>query len=72
MKSERLGTLLIDKYQIDSELIERALEAAKGSGVRLGEWLITEFGVSDETVYKALAELFNIPFSQYMRFPRIM
>jgi type IV pilus assembly protein PilB len=56
------GSILVEKYHIDQETLDAALREAKRTGVRLGECLITEYGVSETTIYKTMADQFVLPF----------
>jgi type IV pilus assembly protein PilB len=56
------GSILVEKYHIDQDVLNAALLEAKQTGVRLGECLITEYGVSEVTIYKSMAEQFDLPF----------
>jgi len=56
------GSILIDNKCIDSEMLCEALEESKKLGIRLGECLIGEYGISETDIYQSLAEQFNIPF----------
>lgn len=70
IKNQLLGGLLVEKYEVDSAVMNRALEESRNRGIRLGEYLISEFGVSEEAIYQAMAEQFGIPFINEIE-PRI-
>ena len=62
-----LGQLLIEAKAITPQTLEKALAFQRegcGGGRRkkLGECLIAKYGASEETVYKALALQFGMPF----------
>ncbi len=61
-----IGQLLIEAGTITPETLEKALafqrERAGGGRKRLGECLMEKFGASEESVFKALALQFGMPF----------
>ncbi|MBD3317342.1 MAG: type II secretion system protein GspE [Chitinivibrionales bacterium] len=58
----KLGSLLVDKYAVHSDIIENAIAISRERGIRLGECLVSEFGLSEQTVYETIAEQFHLPF----------
>lgn len=54
--SARIGRIFVDKGLIAQEQLERALELQEESGERLGEILVTQFGVARLDLASALAE----------------
>lgn len=59
---KQLGSLLIEKFHIDSDILTNALEESRALGMRLGECLITRFGISESAIFQTMAEQFDIPF----------
>ena len=57
-----LGTLLVERHCVDNDTIESALKICSDRGIRLGECLISEFGVTEQSIYETMAEQFSIPF----------
>jgi type IV pilus assembly protein PilB len=60
--TRQLGQFLIENDKIDNAVLSEALETARQKGIRLGECLISHYGVSEEITFNALASLFDIPF----------
>ncbi|MBD3321670.1 MAG: type II secretion system protein GspE [Chitinivibrionales bacterium] len=57
-----LGQILKKSSGIDDALLDQAAESARIQGKRIGEYLIEHGEYSEETVYKALADQFALPF----------
>lgn len=58
----RLGDLLIDFGLLSRPVVERAADRAEERGVRLGELLVAEGVVDQETVFHTLSLLHGVPF----------
>lgn len=61
-KKVRLGDTLVNNGIIDSEQLERALKAQKGTGRKLGEVLVDEGILSEAEIAQALSAQMNIEF----------
>jgi type II secretory ATPase GspE/PulE/Tfp pilus assembly ATPase PilB-like protein len=65
---EQLGQILVTSGAISGDTLDSALlfqqeEKASGAGhIRIGDCLIKKFSVSEESVYRALAAQFGLPF----------
>jgi type IV pilus assembly protein PilB len=59
---EKLGQILLREFCITPDVLEEALVKSRGMGLRLGEYLIQQRGVSEELIYHALARQFNMDF----------
>jgi type IV pilus assembly protein PilB len=59
---KQFGSLLIKNNHLDQARMDAAIESARQKGKRLGDYLITECGLSEEVIYQTLAEQFSVPF----------
>jgi type IV pilus assembly protein PilB len=57
-----LGSLIAQKFPLDSSLLQKAALEARAEGVLIGRYLIEHHGVGEEAVYEALALQLAIPF----------
>lgn len=57
----KLGELIIKKYGVKREDVERALEIQKKSGAYLGQILLSEGVISEKQLLSALAEQLGLP-----------
>jgi type IV pilus assembly protein PilB len=59
-----LGEILIRKGRIDRHQLEQAVAESAASGLRIGEFLLREKIVYEDDVAHALAEQFELPYTQ--------
>uniref|UniRef100_A0A7V3YKG2 protein-secreting ATPase n=1 Tax=Candidatus Caldatribacterium californiense TaxID=1454726 RepID=A0A7V3YKG2_9BACT len=74
-RPRRLGEILLAKYRITPEQLEKALEEQKKTGGKLGEILQKMGLVESKEVYEALAEQLGIPYvdlDSYVIDPRVV
>ncbi|WP_438314262.1 type IV-A pilus assembly ATPase PilB [Candidatus Caldatribacterium sp. SIUC1] len=74
-RPRRLGEILLAKYTITPEQLERALEEQRKTGEKLGEVLQRMGLVESKEVYEALAEQLGIPYvdlDSYVIDPRVV
>ncbi|WP_017872502.1 type IV-A pilus assembly ATPase PilB [Candidatus Caldatribacterium saccharofermentans] len=74
-RPRRLGEILLAKYTITPEQLERALEEQRKTGEKLGEVLQKMGLVESKEVYEALAEQLGIPYvdlDSYVIDPRVV
>src|SRR6188472_2579613 len=57
-----IGRLLVSEGQLSERDLERALEAQRGTGKRLGEVLVSMRLVGDEALARALATQLSLPY----------
>ncbi|MBD3346090.1 MAG: type II secretion system protein GspE [Chitinivibrionales bacterium] len=60
--TQLLGQILKRSSSIDNSALERAADSARMQGKLIGEYLIENGELSEETVYKALAAQFSLPY----------
>lgn len=60
-KKIRLGDLLVNNGTIDKDQLEKALNAQKGTGRKLGEVLVDEGILTEQDIAEALSNQMNIP-----------
>lgn len=60
--TQKLGQILLRNGHVTSEVLDQAVERSRSEKRRLGEVLISCFGVNSTNVYSALAQQFSLPF----------
>jgi hypothetical protein len=64
MARKRIGELLLERRAITAPQLEAGLEAQQQSRRRLGETLVTQGAISEETLAQALSEALEVPLVQ--------
>jgi type II secretory ATPase GspE/PulE/Tfp pilus assembly ATPase PilB-like protein len=58
----QFGSILLKNNRMDAASLDAAIKAAEACGMRLGDFIIHEFGLPEDIVYQTLAEQFGLPF----------
>jgi len=61
-QKKRIGDILIEKRLLDEETLNKALAIQQKTGEKLGDILYKMGAITEEELYSALAEIYNVPY----------
>lgn len=61
-QKKRIGDILLEKHLLDEDTLNKALAIQQKTGEKLGDILYKMGAITEEDLYSALAEIYNVPY----------